>query len=180
MANKSFYLFLTALLGCLLFFIIHRLLFFIYLYLLAVGFLTTEVDYIQFLTFEYFSLIVVLMLGVWYGIWLGLSWYKKVYEEGSMLGFVDNLNSKVFSDNSEKLSAMLERARQRLKTDEEQMRQLEQTASQSPAPITIIEQAIIGPTIIEQASTIVEKKKRPVRKTAKRKTSISRQQPHDS
>jgi hypothetical protein len=96
MARKSLYLFLTALLGTLLFLIVHRVVFFVYIYMLGAGILTTGMDYMQFLAIEYFSLTITLMLGAWYGIWLGLYWYEKVYEEKSHKGFVHHLATKYF------------------------------------------------------------------------------------
>ena len=91
MFKKSLYLFLTALLGMLLFFILHRIVIFFYLYLLAGGYITTDMSFYQFLVLDYASLLVVMVLGVWYGIWLGSYWFRKVYVEGSHRGFVQHL-----------------------------------------------------------------------------------------
>jgi hypothetical protein len=91
--KKSLYVYLSSLLGILLFLILHRLIFFAYLMLASLGFqpFVNEVSSLNFLALELFSLILTLMLGAWYGIWVGMHWYEKVYEEGSHPGLVGHL-----------------------------------------------------------------------------------------
>ncbi len=90
------YLFLAALLGTLLFLIAHQVVYFIYIYMLSAGLVTTGMSYVEFLAIEYFTLTITLLLGAWYGIWLGLYWYEKVYEEKSHKGFVHHVAVNYF------------------------------------------------------------------------------------
>lgn len=77
--KKSLYIFLTAILGVLLFLILHRLIVFVYLTLVAVDYPAFGVNfsYPQFLAFDYLTLIISLMLGAWYGVWRGFTGIKK-------------------------------------------------------------------------------------------------------
>ena len=97
MARKSLYLFLTALLGTLLFLTVHQVAYFIYIYMLGTGLATSGMSYVEFLAVEYFTLTITMMLGAWYGIWLGLYWYEKVYEEKSHRGLCAPFGGKLFS-----------------------------------------------------------------------------------
>jgi hypothetical protein len=118
MAKKSLYLFLTSLLGVMLFLVLDRSIVFFYLYMLAGGYITTSFDYYQFLAVDYFTLTIVLMLGAWYGIWLGLYWYERVYEKGSYYGFVHHLASKYWpGPKPESLSDKMSAVRQHLEED---------------------------------------------------------------
>ena len=60
------------------------------------GAITTDMSYSQFLAIEYFTLTITMMLGAWYGIWLGLYWYEKVYEEKSHRGLVHHIAANYF------------------------------------------------------------------------------------
>jgi len=91
--KKSLYVFLCSLLGMLMFLILHRLLVFAYLMLTAANpaVFGSSLSYLEILALDFASLLVVLMLGSWYGIALGLKWYEAVYEKGEHGGFVDHL-----------------------------------------------------------------------------------------
>lgn len=118
MPQKSFYVFLTSLLGVLLFLILHRVVVFIYLYLVAAGFGAESFDYLTFLLWDYFSLTITLMLGAWYGIWLGLHWFEKVYVEKSHGGLVAHLARHVWVGGRPKnLQSKLSSVKQRLNED---------------------------------------------------------------
>ena len=83
-SQKSFYLFLCAILGVLLFTIIHRA---ILLGLIILANNSSNANFynlntIDFLSINYGSLIIFVLAGAWYGIWLGLHWYRIVYEDG--------------------------------------------------------------------------------------------------
>lgn len=89
--KKSFYVFLSSLLGSLLFLTLHRLLVFGLLILISSNpqKFYNRVSFLEIASMDFFTLILVLMLGAWYGIWLGLKWYEAVYERGEHGGFVD-------------------------------------------------------------------------------------------
>ena len=88
--KKSLYVFLTAMLGALLFLIIHRMLAFGYLLFLYYNynFFSFGFSFMEILAIDYFTLILALMFGAWYGIWIGLHWYDVVYQESGSHGFV--------------------------------------------------------------------------------------------
>lgn len=87
--HKSFYLWLTALLGGLLFFIIHQALFLLYWWLTYVDFARYSFGMtpVQLSALELASLVVFVFCGGWYGVWLGMNWYGIVYESGDVKGF---------------------------------------------------------------------------------------------
>ena len=86
MKNSSFkalYVFMTSLLGILLFGLIHRALFIIYDILgdfyPKFSILNASASTVQIL--DFFSLLLVIFLGGWYGVWLGFHWFHVVYED---------------------------------------------------------------------------------------------------
>lgn len=91
--RKSLYIFLSALLGVIMFMLLERLATFFYLYLLAGGYIATSLEFWQIALLDYIILTLAMMLGAWYGIWLGLYWYRKIYEEQSHPGLVGHLAS---------------------------------------------------------------------------------------
>ena len=137
MPKKSLYVFLTSLLGVLIFLVLHRALVFVWLYLLAGSFITSDLTYGQFLALDYFSLTITLMLGSWYGIWLGMYWFKAVYEENSHGGLVHHLATGTFFWNKAKnLQAKMSAAEDRLETDVWRLEDLANTAlAQSQEPV---------------------------------------------
>jgi len=153
MAKKSLYLFLTALLGTMLFLVIHQVAYFIYIYMLGAGLATSGMGYVEFLAVEYFTLTITMMLGAWYGIWLGLYWYEKVYEEKSHRGFVHHLAVNYFPGSGRKEpEGRMAEVRERL---EENLWQLEDLAKNA---------AVLRPQIEPKPI-----KRRVVRKKAPRK-----------
>ena len=154
---------------------LHRIVVFIFLYLIASGYLQTSLSYRGFLVVEYFTLFLALLFGAWYGIWIGLHWFKKVYEERVHIGYLDHLNSQLFPDDNEKLMLLLERAKERLQADAEQVEELEEVVIEKtePSAPVIVEETIITPVIVEsapKASVKPKKKKATRKKTVKRKT----------
>lgn len=135
MAKKSFYIFLTSLLGVLLFLILHRLVIFIYLYFIATEVLTDGVIYYQFLALDYFTLVITLMMGAWYGIWLGLFWFNKVYEERSHGGFVAHVSEKIFFRKPKTLGGKMADIKDRL---EEDLWKLEDLAKIAPVEVKVL------------------------------------------
>ena len=94
--RKSLYIFLTALLGVLMFMLLERLAAFFYWYLLAGSYITTGQSYLQIAMLDYIILVLAMMFGAWYGVWLGLFWYRKIYEEESHPGLVGHLAAHYF------------------------------------------------------------------------------------
>lgn len=81
LAHKSLYIFLCSLLGMLLFYIIHRAVALIWVSLIQydpiynLGF-----DGLQQLGFYLMTSVAAILIGGWYGVWLGLYWHELVYE----------------------------------------------------------------------------------------------------
>ena len=91
--RKPTYLFLSAMLGMLLFLILHRVVVF---FVMAGMYFNAQAgnlsaNYLRFLAWDYLTLILVLLLGGWYGIWVGSYWYEKVYETKSHGGFLNHV-----------------------------------------------------------------------------------------
>jgi hypothetical protein len=155
MAKKSLYLFLTALLGTLLFMVVHQIAYFIYFYMLNAGVVATGMSYVEFLAIEYITMTLTLMLGAWYGIWLGLYWYEKVYEEKSHKGFIHHLAINYFPGSKPKaLESQMAQVKEHL---EENLWQLENLAKSEA-----VFQPVVEPKPI---------KRRVVRKRAPKKLS---------
>lgn len=98
-AKKSLYVFLTCIMGVLLFLILHRIAIFgwLILQIASYNYFGTEMPYVQVLAIEYITLVILLFFGAWYGIWVGEFWYEKVYMEKSQMGFFGYVASKYFT-----------------------------------------------------------------------------------
>ncbi len=83
-ASKSFYLFLCSILGVMLFVIIQRAVGLIYLLLLTLNYqqFNFGLSMLDLWVLNYLTYVAAVLFGAWYGIWLGLHWYRIVYEEG--------------------------------------------------------------------------------------------------
>ncbi len=94
-AKKSTYVFLCSILGILLFLLVHRLLFFFYLILISANpqIFSRGLNSLEISAIDFFTLILALFGGMWYGIWLGLRWYEAVYEKNTHNGFIGHLIS---------------------------------------------------------------------------------------
>ncbi len=88
------------------FLILHRLLVFAYLLLVSAnpGLFGSGVAYLEILALDFFTLILALMLGSWYGIALGIKWYEAIYEKSGHGGFVDHLVREYWSSSKSNYS----------------------------------------------------------------------------
>ena len=126
--KKSVYLFLSLLLGVFLFLIIHRLIIFsimmFYLSHNPVGIYT--VGYRQFLLLEYSTLVLAVMAGSWYGLWVGGYWYEKVYEVGLHGGALGHLVVGInrFTKKQSSLRTKVEQISKELKEEAWQLEDL--------------------------------------------------------
>lgn len=91
--KKSLYIFLSAILGGMLFLILQRLGIFFYLMLIAVdpNVFGLGFNYIEFQAVDILTAFAAIILGMWYGIWLGLGWFQEVYERGSSRGMLHHI-----------------------------------------------------------------------------------------
>ncbi len=82
-ARKALYLFLTSILGMLLFVTLHRALTLLYLVLLSYNYesFSFGLSFLQHQAINYLTLVAAMFLGGWYGVWLGMHWYEIVYEK---------------------------------------------------------------------------------------------------
>mgnify|MGYP000845509558 CR=1 FL=1 len=106
--RKALYLFLSSLLGILLLQMLHRSIFVIYDiigdFFPAQSWL--NLDFYTLSVIDFSTVILFMFIGGWYGIWLGLHWYKQIYEDGEVMswfhGFVPhNWRSKKVRSQSE-------------------------------------------------------------------------------
>ncbi len=91
--RKSFYIFLSMVLGVLLFLMLQRAGFLIYF--LSGGNIST----LQIRALDVVTSVIAITFGAWYGTWLGLVWYAAIYEEGSIRSFTSWLKHKVTNPN---------------------------------------------------------------------------------
>jgi hypothetical protein len=127
-------------LGVMLFLVIHRILIFLILVFSgAGGNFYLGFSYLGFLAIDYFTLLIVLMLGAWYGIWLGNYWFEKVYEERLHGGFVSLLASRLWPKRVSKLRQKMVSATEHLENDvwelEDLVKDLPPTASIKPVNV---------------------------------------------
>ena len=81
--RKALYIYLSSILGILLFSMFHRSIFVMYE---IIGNFYPEIQWLHLpfrimATVDFFSFVLAVFLGGWYGVWIGLSWYKMIYEE---------------------------------------------------------------------------------------------------
>lgn len=143
--KKSFYVFLSSLLGMSLFLILDRSAVFIYVYLVSTGIVSADFVYERFLFIDSFSLIVSLMGGAWYGTWLGMHWFNKVYEERTHGGFGDYLVKNLWSASKPKnLQTKLSAVKEHLEKDLWQLEDLAKAASaQAVKPVPRVSRAAV-------------------------------------
>lgn len=81
--RKALYVFLTTLLGVLMFLMLHRAIFVIYDILAGFYPINPLFDVSSSIVAgaDFITMIVAVILGGWYGVWLGLDWYRMIYEE---------------------------------------------------------------------------------------------------
>lgn len=137
MVRKSLYIFLCALLGLFLFTILHRTAVLVYFYFLSHGVGAEGFDYFRFLFWDSFTLLLSMMLGSWYGIWLGIFWHDKVYEERSHGGVVDHLSKHYWPGKPKHFEAKVAAVKHRLEKDLwqlENLTEMKSASSISPEP----------------------------------------------
>ena len=114
--------------GGLLVLIIHRVVVFFYLIIQSSGYLSFDLglSYLEFLAWDYFTLIVAVLLGFWYGIWVGGYWYELIYEQGTHGGLVHHLVERYFpiSKPSYDLKNRVAEAAKKIEEDIWQMEEL--------------------------------------------------------
>lgn len=103
--RKALYIYLSSILGILLFSMFHRSIFVMYE---IIGNFYPEISWLHLpfriiATVDFFSFVLAIFLGGWYGVWIGLSWYKMIYEERGVKtwfhGFVPHNWRKTKSHN---------------------------------------------------------------------------------
>lgn len=99
--KKSFYVFLTSLLGILLFVTIQKSISLIGIILLNIdyGFYSLGTNPTQVHALNIATMLLALFLGGWYGVWIGLHWYRMVYEQGNG-GWLHGFSGGLFHHHS--------------------------------------------------------------------------------
>ncbi len=138
--KKSLYILLCSLMGALLFLILHRIVVFVYLGLLDYNYsaFSLNLSYIEFLALDYFTLILALLGGMWYGIWVGVFWYESIYQHNTHGGFVDHLIVRFWPSKAE-ASSLKSRISAASKKVEDDVWNLEDLAKDavSPTPVSV-------------------------------------------
>jgi hypothetical protein len=153
-------LFLSGLMGLLMFFIIHRIL--VFFFLLFVTATNAEFQYYNFLLWDYITLCPSLVLGVMYGLWVGRYWYRVVYHENSHNGFVDFLNKKLWGEEPKQIKVFqhkMEAVAEKLEND---LSDLEALAKDFPViikPKRVIKRTVVKKSPARKAPAKTRKKK---------------------
>ncbi len=81
--RKALYIFLTTILGVLMFLMLHRAIFVIYDILGSFYPASPLFSVRPSVVFgvDFITMLFAIIAGGWYGVWLGLDWYKMIYEE---------------------------------------------------------------------------------------------------
>jgi hypothetical protein len=161
--RKALYVFLSCLLGTLLFLLLHRVVAFFYILALESSYSTFSfgLSYIELLALEYFTLLLSLLLGGWYGIWLGIYWYEAVYEHKHFGGLVDHIvcswwpNSKSVGTLRNEVNAAAKKFEQNLSEVEKVTPSLPKISAVKPRVISKPRPAAAAPI---QAKTVVKPK----------------------
>lgn len=154
--KKSAYIFLCSILGVLLFLVLDRIAVFWYILLAAYGvFGSAGFSSIRFISVDYIIMLLAMLCGSWYGIWLGNYWYELVYERGTWRNAVFQAREHLLPWKSKDLN---------LKRKVEVVRrQLEQSLSQTEKLVEHIPQQILKPTPIKRKAA----RRKPVARKAK-------------
>jgi hypothetical protein len=123
--KKSFYVALMGLVGMCLFFVLHRVVFFMAYLFISNPY--SSLDMLNFWIMENFTLTLALLGGIWYGVWVGLYWYKIVYEDRLHPGFAGHIAGKVWPKSTTE-KGMNGRIRIATRKLEEDLMQLEDLA----------------------------------------------------
>jgi hypothetical protein len=155
-AKKSAYLFLSLLLGVFLFLILHRLIiFFIIIFSLTSGHSGFYANfYRQFLIIDFSTLLLAVLAGSWYGLWVGGYWYEKVYETGTHGGALAHLAARLnwFSKRQNSLRNKVEAISRELRTEAWQFEDLAKTVPKKPVARTFVKkQATIKRTLARKS-----------------------------
>jgi hypothetical protein len=91
-------------------------------------------SYVSFMAIDYITLLLAMLCGSWYGIWLGDYWYSLVYEQGKWRGAFRHFQHKYFlqKSNYADLKAKVEAVAERLGED---LSQVEDLAKEIPKEI---------------------------------------------
>ncbi len=121
------------------FLIIHRLVMFVYLAFIydKVSWFFPGTTYGDFLVVDYFTLILALFAGAWYGIWVGLAWFGAVYENNIHSGFIDNVVYRFWPGHNYNLRTKIDHVAKKMEADVWQLEDLAKTipmAETSAAP----------------------------------------------
>ncbi len=120
-------MFLSSLMGMLMFLILHRIA--VFFYLLFATFGDGGFAYYSFIFWDYITLSTFLVIGAIYGFWVGKYWYKSVYHESSHGGLVSYVNSLIWDEKPVKVAEVykhkLEAATQKIEEDLTDLENLE-------------------------------------------------------
>jgi hypothetical protein len=144
--KKSIYIFLCSLLGVLLFLTLHRIVVFIALVFFNPGpeGVYFGMSYLQFLALDYFTLLLVMLLGAWYGIWIGTYWFEQVYQEGAHGGFVSHLANFWFPTQKVRvLRSRLESVSSKLENSAWELEDLAKTLPKTPVVKSVVKKRTV-------------------------------------
>jgi hypothetical protein len=127
-AKKSLYIFLSSMLGAMLFLILHRLIVIGYAFLIDSNYekYGLGLSMLEWTALDYITLMLSLLLGAWYGVWLGIYWYRVVYEEGAHGGAVEHFLCRFWppKDQAAKLRGKIASVAEQIENEAGQIRNM--------------------------------------------------------
>ena len=111
------------------------------------------IPFITLLALDYCVLVVIMLLGAWYGVWLGLHWYGLVYEEKSHPGFVGHMVRKYWPTQEEdyNLRAKIVAAERKISQD---VWELEDIAAKTEARPAVVKAPVVRKRVVRKSSKI--------------------------
>lgn len=177
--KKSIYIFLCSMLGVMLFLILHRLVMFSFVvFAIYAGYSRTLFGsaYLSFLAFDYVTLVLAMLAGSWYGIWLGTYWYEQVYELGNWRGAIYHLRGKMLPVREdarlqERIQEVQEILREDIREAEELSAELQSSEPELGMPVLTpeIQPIVIRPkTVRRRPASASTARRAPAKKPASR------------
>lgn len=166
--KKSLYVFLCSLLGMLILLTLQHAIIFLYLSVIT-AFGTNESVNIDLYSLNVVVWFLSVFFGGWWGVWLGLGWYKMVYEDAQHKGFVHGLATALYGFSQGGKKAVSTPVITKPKWSLSDI--IPKTTSNSDSIRKVIVKPKVKTVSRKSIPALVEKPKKSVKKVTKRKSS---------
>ncbi len=165
--KKSLYVFLCSLLGMLILLTLLHAIIFLYLSVIT-AFGTNDSLSIDLYSLNASVWFISVFLGGWWGVWLGLGWYKMVYEDAKHKGFVHGLATALygFSQGGKKIVSTPVVTKPKWSLSDI----IPKTPANSESTRRVVVKTKARPITRKSIPALVEKPKKTVKKVSKKKS----------